>query len=92
MRTFDQFEALTDTEVATINGGGTFDGLVNGLGNLFTGAGNALTGIGGISTGAGNALTLLGAGAGSTLNFTGIAIGAIGTGLGVLIAGIKLPV
>jgi bacteriocin-like protein len=62
MRNFDQFEALSETELAAINGGGLLDGLtalIAGLGNVSTGAGNALTSIG---AGAGAALGVIGVG------------------------------
>ncbi|AXY77560.1 hypothetical protein D3H65_27815 [Paraflavitalea soli] len=80
MRNFDQFEALSETEVAAINGGGLLDGVTA----LLTGAGNALTGVGGVTAGAGNALTSIGAG-------TGAALGVIGAGVATFLANLKLP-
>ncbi len=80
MRNFDQFEALSETEVAAINGGGLLDGLTA----LLSGAGNALTGIGGVSAGAGNALTSVGAGAGT-------ALGVISVGIATFLSNLKLP-
>ncbi len=75
MRNFEQFEALSETEVAAINGGASLDGLFTGLNAALGGLGNALTGVGGVTTGAGNALTLTGAGLGSLLNTTGLTVG-----------------
>ncbi len=95
MTNFAQFSALSETEVVAINGGGPLDGALTGVNNLLTGLGNAFTGIGGVTTGAGNALTLIGAGAGSTLNQTGLALNNLSGGLvGLLnsLGNIGLPI
>lgn len=99
MKNFEQFTALSATELADINGGGPFDGMWTGVNNLFTGMGNTFTGLGGVTTGAGNALTLTGAGTGSALNSAGLSLlqlsaggsGGLNTLIGNL-GGIALPI
>jgi hypothetical protein len=92
MTNFAQFSALSETEVVAINGGGPLDGALTGVNNLLTGIGNTFTGVGGVTTGAGNALTLIGAGAGSTLNQVGLGINALSNGLAGLLGNLNLPI
>lgn len=91
MNNFDQFEVLSETEIAAINGGVALDGLFTGLNSVLAGVGGALNGLGSVTAGAGSALALTGVGVNVLLTSTAQAVGAIGSGLAAAIGGIKLP-